>query len=85
MLKYNVAYRMKRGQFYDIADDMATLERNHRSLNLLDLGRKKEFFLLDHYSDATEFGGLSLTQLHHNLEEGSLRLQAKFIRDKSGL
>ena len=63
LLKYNIKYRMERGHFYDMEADLATLQSNHRSLNLLDLGRKKEFFLLDHWSDATEYGGLSLTEL----------------------
>lgn len=41
-------------------------------------------YLLDPMSDASEYGGLSETELFHNEEEGYLRLKAKFIREKQG-
>jgi hypothetical protein len=43
---------------------------------------KREMYLLDMYSDASEYGGQSETELYHNEEEGFLRLKAKFVREK---
>lgn len=54
-------------------------------MNLVDMARKKEFYLLDTYSDATQYGGLSETLLTHHPEEGFVRLNARFIREKQGL
>ena len=49
------------------------------------MANPSEIYLLDVYSDGTEFGGLSETHLLHNEKEGFLRLQAKFVKDRQGL
>jgi hypothetical protein len=51
----------------------------------MDMASPKEIYLIDVLSDATDFGGLSETQLLHNESEGFLRVSAKFIRDRQGL
>jgi hypothetical protein len=56
---------MERGAFYDIQHDIEGLSKE-KSLNILDMKSKKEFFLLDKYSDAALFGGLSETDLEHH-------------------
>jgi hypothetical protein len=83
LFKYNIKFRMERGAFYDIGHDIEGLKKE-KSLNILDLKSKKEFFLLDKYSDAALYGGLSETELEHH-EEGFVRVKAKFIRERTGL
>ena len=51
----------------------------------MDLSNKSELYLLEVYSDATQYGGLSETNILHHEEEGYIRLQSKFVRDTSGL
>lgn len=63
LLKYNVQFRLKRGQFYDPAHDAHSNENNYKVLNVLDLANQKEHYLLDEYSDAALYGGLSETLL----------------------
>ena len=83
LLKYNFKFKAQRGGFYDIQHDIEGL-RSHKQMNILDLKSKREMYLLDPLSDATEYGGLSETQLLHNEEEGYLRLKAKFVKEKQG-
>ena len=40
LFKYNVKYRMQRGQLYDLSDDVETRASNHRIMNLLDFKRR---------------------------------------------
>ena len=83
MLKYNIKFRQERGAFYDLQHDIESLQK-FKSLNILDMKSKKEFFLLDKYSDAALYGGLSETELEHH-EEGFVRMKSKFIRERQGL
>lgn len=46
---------------YDLEHDLDSIVNNHRILNIMDLRSPKEFYLLDVYSDASEYGGLSET------------------------
>ena len=50
----------------------------------MDMSNPKEIFLLDVKSDATEYGGVSQTQLLHNEKEGYLRVRTKFVRENLG-
>ena len=50
----------------------------------MNLQSPKEFYLLDVYSDATEYGGLSEVELKQNQEEGSVRVRTKFVRENQG-
>jgi hypothetical protein len=65
LFKYNMKFRVMRGSVYDIQHDIEGL-RSHKSMNILDLKSKREMYLLDPKSDASEFGGLSETELFHN-------------------
>lgn len=71
-------------------DDYVDEETNsQKSINLLNFeaNHVKDQFLLDIYSDRTEFGGISETTLQI-LEDSSgpfLRLETKLIPDRSGL
>lgn len=83
MFKYNVRYKQERGAFYDLHHDIESLSK-FKSLNILDLSSKKEFYLLDKYSDAALYGGLSETDLEYH-DEGFVRMKSKFIRERQGL
>ena len=74
---------MERGAMYDIQHDIEGLS-SPKSLNVLDMKSKREFFLLDKYSDAALYGGLSETDLEQH-EDGFLRITAKFVRERQGL
>ena len=65
--------------------DFDVMQHSERVINLMDCHNPREIFLIDEYSDATEFGGQSETQLLHNEKEGFLRVQAKFLRERQGL
>ena len=62
--------------------DFDVMQHSERVINLMDCHNPREIFLIDEYSDATEFGGQSETQLLHNEKEGFLRVQAKFLRER---
>ena len=83
LFKYNVKFRIQRGALYDLQHDIEGLQKE-KSLNILDMASKKEFFLLDKYDDANMYGGLSETDLEHH-PDGFLRIRAKFIRERQGL
>ena len=40
LLKYNIKFRMKRGEFYDFEHDMKTHYKSTRIMNLLDFKRR---------------------------------------------
>ena len=84
LFKYNFQYKMNRGQFYDIQHDVESFNQTHKILNIMNLQSPKEFYLLDVYSDATEYGGLSEVELKQNQEEGSVRVRTKFVRENQG-
>jgi len=50
----------------------------------MDMSDPREIYLIDVNSDATEYGGLSETQLLHNEKQGYLRMTAKFNRERHG-
>ena len=64
-----------------MGDDITQLN-NEKSINILDCSSKKEFYLLDEYSDASEFGGLSETSFEQN--DDHIRVSAKFIKERMG-
>ena len=61
LFKYDLQHRMKRGETYSPGADFNQMTTGVRSMNLLDFSRKaeKEIFMLDKYTDATIYGGLS--------------------------
>ena len=85
LFKYNLMFRVKRGQAYDINQDINVLQKTTKVMNIMDMSDPREIFLLDVHSDATEYGGLSETLLLHNEKQGYLRMTAKFIRERHGL
>lgn len=82
--KFNLEYRWQRGNMYDIGHDIQSLQKEHRSINILDFSRKEDFYLIDEFSDAVEYGGLSETGLALNEEDKCLTMQAKFQRMPEG-
>jgi hypothetical protein len=68
-----------------MGQDIDTLQKTEKVMNIMDMSNPSEIFLLDEYSDATEFGGLSESKMLHNVKDGYLRLQAQFIRERQGL
>ena len=56
--------------------------RDIRAVNLADFSSRKETFMLDVYSDASEFGGLSDTDLRH--QKHFLQVLTKFNRVPEG-
>ena len=62
LFKYNVKYRLQRGQMYDMRQDLDSFNQT-RSINVINFSNKKELYLLDEKSDATEFGGQTQTDL----------------------
>ena len=83
LFKYNFNFKLQRGGLYDLQHDIEGL-RSHKTMNILDLNSKREMYLLDLLSDASEYGGLSETELFHNEQDGYLRLKAKFVKEKQG-
>jgi len=63
LLKYNALQRFSGGQLYDPSSEMN--DSLQKSLNLLDFdaNNDKDLFMLDEYSDRSEYGGLSETTL----------------------
>jgi hypothetical protein len=61
LFKYDLQHRMERGSTYSPDADVSQMSAGVRSMNLLDFSRKadKEIFMLDSYTDATVYGGLS--------------------------
>ena len=53
---------------YDPIKEYSMIESQKRSLNLFDFNSSNDCFLLDQYSDATEFGGESDCTLLHTQE-----------------
>lgn len=53
LFKYNINYKMERGQFYDLEHDIKSLNTQIRSINLFDFSKQEDLYLLDEYSDAT--------------------------------
>ena len=68
---------------YDVGHDEAR-QTQHQSITLLDFALKEDFFLVDHVSDATEFGGETQSTLSHHRGE-HLRLQSSFRRERDKL
>ena len=54
--------------------DMDMMTNQSQSINIMDLSSKSELYLLEVYSDATQYGGLSETNILHHEEEGYIRL-----------
>ena len=56
LLKYNLSYQLKNGGLYNMERDMEAF--NHKKvMNVVDFRNRKELYLLDLQSDATEYGG----------------------------
>ena len=68
---------------YDVEND-AVRQVQHQSITLLDFSLKEDLFLVDHVSDATEFGGETESSVTHHRGE-YLRLQAQFRRERDKL
>ena len=92
LFQYNVALKQKQGGVYNPGGDAYMMERQQRSLNLLDFSanQDKDLFLIDIYSDRTEYGGVSETGLELRKSEGEegeayLQMRCKFQQDQTGL
>ena len=70
---------------YDMRHDVRSLLEKHRSINLLDFSKQEDIYLIDEWSDATEHGGLSETELMHNKEDECLTIQSLFRRIPEGV
>jgi hypothetical protein len=93
LLRYNVNYKVKTQSIMNFQYD----EENYfgkvdpvrgptvHTMNLLNFESKKDFYLVDPYTDSSEFGGLSEVDLTHNLDEGYLKVEARLKKDTQGL
>ena len=64
LFKYNLKMKKEMGA-YDPIKEQQMIQANFRSLNLFDFraGKVGDFYLIDEFSDASEFGGESETTL----------------------
>lgn len=56
-------------------------------MNIVDFRNRKELYLLDLQSDATEYGGQSEVAIDHypNENGGFMRMSAKFMKEREAL
>jgi hypothetical protein len=91
--KYSLNYKLSTKSMMNLKYDEELLFNppsltegaSRRQMNLIDFSSKSDFFLIDEFSDSSEFGGLTETKLEHHQEEGYLSVMTKFVKDKQGL
>ena len=71
---------------YDMRQDIDSFDQK-RVINVIDFKNRQEAFLLGVRSDATDFGGQTETDIQyiHNNNDGFLRMQSHFIRERESL
>lgn len=64
LFKYHLKMKQELG-FYDPSQESKMIEKDLRSLNLFDFssGKMADFHLLDDYSDASQYGGESQSEI----------------------
>lgn len=68
LFKYNVQMKKQMG-IYNPETEQAMMEKQTRQLNMFDFRNTSDVFLLDQYTDASEFGGESDCAIEQIMED----------------
>ena len=67
LFKYNVQLKRQLG-LYNPSGDVEMFENHTMSLNLFDFTNKSDVYLLDSFTDASQYGGESVSEFSHETD-----------------